>query len=125
MDNIWTSVCEDRDLLKHLPDHGEIDKELSREFAFIILTTLRPGYVRQVVEHAISLKQTSITTNITPEKITIKDDILDALSNCPAKPVSKLIDRFLYECRAREGSDDQGDNQHKDNKRQRDPLPAP
>ena len=104
MDNFWESVGDDRDVIKYLPDRGEMDRELDREFAYTILNTLRPGYLREVVEHAVSQRQTTINTKLTPDTITIRDDILDALSKCPAKPVIQLHFSKKAEYRASEGA---------------------
>jgi hypothetical protein len=58
MDNFLKSVGDDRDVLKHLPDKDSMDKEVDRDFAYTILNTLRPGFLREVVDHAISQRQT-------------------------------------------------------------------
>ena len=54
MENFWKAVDGDRDVLKYLPDQGSMDKEVDRNFAYCILNTLRPGFLREVVDHAIS-----------------------------------------------------------------------
>ena len=91
MDMFWESVDSDADVLKYLPDRGSMEKELDREFAYTILNTLRPGFLKEVVDHAVSLRQTTISTKLTPDTISIRDDVLEALAACPAKPVCYFV----------------------------------
>ena len=96
MDCFWSHVDGDTDVLKYLPDRESMEKELDREFAYTVLNTLRPGFLTEVINHAVSLRTKVINTKLTPDTITIKDEVLEALAACPAKPVSFILFLNLF-----------------------------
>lgn len=92
--NFWTHVGDDAKILSYLPNRDDSAKPIDKKFAYNILSTLRPGYCKEVIKNAINKRTGDVTLRIKPDQVTISNKMLKILTEVPFKH-GKLSD-MLY-----------------------------
>lgn len=86
MQEFWINVDGDPKILSYLPDRGSQSKPITRTFAFTVLNTLRPGFSKEVVDHAMDHRANKINTKLSTDIVTINDEWLKKLTGVAVKP---------------------------------------
>lgn len=98
MTELWRNIDGDASVLSYLPDRDSQSRPVCRTFAFTVLSTLRPGYSKEIVEHAIDQRTDKIATKPAPEMVTISDGMLRLFTRFPMQP-SKYNYSFEFKFR--------------------------
>lgn len=70
-------------MLKYLPDRATSSRPLERDYAYAILATIKPHFVREIVNNAINKRNGVIKSKIEPSSVVIDDEMVAALTEYP------------------------------------------
>lgn len=62
MKNFWENIGDDVNVRSYLPDPESQSKPIDRTFAYNILSTLKPGFLTQVINNSITKRAKKFKT---------------------------------------------------------------
>ena len=82
--NLWPEVKDDEDVVVYFDDAPE-GKFPARDYFFNVLNTIHPEFLRQVIDHANSMRHGAAGLREKAEVIDVSQEWLDKLGEFPFK----------------------------------------